>query len=258
MTWWYAFAAARYYPGAMAAALHMSFAHYAKAPAQHNTVPGQFSEWFDGDSLVNRGMRLSPWEAPRYIWAAVEGACGVQVRPEPEPPVVEPMLPPTWKWIGLRNLPMHHRHLSYFAGLVEASKPGADRASSRRDGRRATKTLQIFVTMPIDAGADAAVEVYESDISERVGVINEDFCVAAFERPREIVVCIGNAASSTTVGAFELDRVLGRHRQFDVQVYDSEMGGWTEPESRKREDLTRLGLNVEGQGFRIMRLRTND
>jgi glycogen debranching enzyme len=256
MTWWYAFAAARYYPGAMAAALHMSFAHYAKAPAQHNTVPGQFSEWFDGDSLVNRGMRLSPWEAPRYIWAAVEGACGVQLRPNPEPPVVEPMLPPTWKWIGLRHLPFHHRHLSYFAGLIEAPGPGADRPGGQHDGRHDAGRMQILTTTPIDAGAGAAVEVYEDDVSDRIGVINADLRVAAFERPGEVAVCIGNTATYTTIGAFELERVLGKHRQFNVQVYDSEMGAWTAPESRKREDLVRLGLNVEGQGFRIVRLRT--
>jgi hypothetical protein len=71
------------------------------------------------------------------------------------------------------------------------------------------------------------------------------------------VVCIGNTATYTTIGTFELDRVLGKHGQFAVQVYDSEMGAWTEPETRKRADLVHLGLNVEGQGFRIVRLRTS-
>jgi hypothetical protein len=257
MTWWYAFAAARYFPGAMAAALHMSFAHYAEAPAKHNTVPGQFSEWFDGDSLVNRGMRLSPWEAPRYIWAAVEGACGVMLRPEPQPPIVEPMLPPTWKWIGVRNLPFHRRQFSYFAGLIEAAGSRAGQTNGTHDGARAAKTLQILTTTPVDTGTGTAVEVYERDISDRVGVVNEDLRVIAFERSGEVVVCIGNTATHTTIGAFELDRVLGRHSQFAVQVYASEMGAWTELETRKRDDLVRLGLNVEAQGFRIVRLRTS-
>jgi glycogen debranching enzyme len=255
MTWWYAFAAARYYPGAMAAALHMSFAHYAKAPVVHNTVPGQFSEWFDGDSLVNRGMRLSPWEAPRYMWAAVEGACGVELRPDPESPFVEPMLPPTWKWIGLRNLPFHHRQLSYFAGLIEAPGPGTERSSGKSDGRRAAKTMRIFSTTPIDASGGTAVEVYDRDITDRVGVINEDVRVAAFERSDEIIVCVGNTSDYFTVSVFDLDRALGKHRDFNVRIYDSEMGAWSEPESRSREDLEQLGLNVQGKGFRIVRLR---
>jgi len=59
-TWWYAFAAARYHPEFMVRALHASFEHYNRHPRVFGTVPGQFSEWFDGESLINRGMRLSP------------------------------------------------------------------------------------------------------------------------------------------------------------------------------------------------------
>ncbi|HEY8284261.1 MAG TPA: amylo-alpha-1,6-glucosidase, partial [Chloroflexota bacterium] len=70
LTWWYAFGAARYHPALLVRALAASFAHYAADPRTNNTVPGQFSEWFDGESLVNRGMRLSPWEPPRFLWAA--------------------------------------------------------------------------------------------------------------------------------------------------------------------------------------------
>jgi len=32
-----------------------------------NTVPGQFSEWLHGETLVNQGMMLSPWFPPRYL-----------------------------------------------------------------------------------------------------------------------------------------------------------------------------------------------
>ena len=73
LTWWYAFGAARYHPHSMVRALRSSFEHYGVDPQRYNTVPGQFSEWFDGESLANRGMRLSPWEPPRFLWAAVEG-----------------------------------------------------------------------------------------------------------------------------------------------------------------------------------------
>lgn len=78
LSFWYAFSAAEYHPELMMEALSRSFEHYIRDPKAHNTVPGQFSEWFDGESLVNRGMRLSPWEPPRYLWAAIEGACGVK------------------------------------------------------------------------------------------------------------------------------------------------------------------------------------
>lgn len=53
LTWWYAFAAARYHPEFMVRALAASFQHYAGDPQKNNTVPGQFGEYFDGESLIN-------------------------------------------------------------------------------------------------------------------------------------------------------------------------------------------------------------
>ena len=48
-------------------------------PRRNNTVPGQFSEWLHGETLTNEGMMLSPWDPPRYLWAAVEGAAGLDM-----------------------------------------------------------------------------------------------------------------------------------------------------------------------------------
>ena len=48
-----------------------------KAGAARNTVPGQFGEWFDGGSLTNRGMYLSPWTGAKYLWAVAETVCGI-------------------------------------------------------------------------------------------------------------------------------------------------------------------------------------
>ncbi|HWE60897.1 MAG TPA: amylo-alpha-1,6-glucosidase, partial [Chloroflexota bacterium] len=95
LSWWYAFAAARYHPEIMVRALTASFAHYAANPKANNTVPGQFGEWFDGESLTNRGMRLSPWEPPRFLWAAVEGICGVVL--QPGTPKIQPLVPDAWR-----------------------------------------------------------------------------------------------------------------------------------------------------------------
>ncbi|MBV9271091.1 MAG: hypothetical protein JO165_08355, partial [Candidatus Eremiobacteraeota bacterium] len=113
LTWWYAFAAARYHPEFMVMALRSSFEHYARDPRRHNTVPGQFSEWFDGESLANRGMRLSPWEPPRFLWAAIEGVCGLTLTGDL--PQIQPLVPANWKWLALRRLPFHGEEVSYFA-----------------------------------------------------------------------------------------------------------------------------------------------
>src|SRR5450756_918415 len=54
-----------------------TFRQYELDPTNQNTVPGQFSEWYHGESLVNNGMKLSPWFPPKYLWTAVEGVCGI-------------------------------------------------------------------------------------------------------------------------------------------------------------------------------------
>ena len=79
VTFWYAFAAARFNAAFMAYALGTSFRHYSRDPRRNNTVPGQFSEWLHGETLVNQGMMLSPWFPPRYLWAAIEGAAGLDL-----------------------------------------------------------------------------------------------------------------------------------------------------------------------------------
>jgi hypothetical protein len=63
----------------MVQALRTSFEHYARDPKKNNTVPGQYSEWMDGESLVNRVMRLSSWKPPRFVLAAIQGVCGVNI-----------------------------------------------------------------------------------------------------------------------------------------------------------------------------------
>ena len=256
MTWWYAFAAARYHPGGMVRALRASFEHYARAPKIHNTVPGQFSEWFDGESLVNRGMRLSPWEAPRYLWAAVEGICGVMVRPEPEPPVVHPLLPLEWKWVGLRNLTYHGRHLSYFAARLGAPGPGAEQAEmQQQESQSAGLYMRLYASGELQMEEGHAVDVYAKDVSDHVGVLNDALRVVALERPDEYVICVGNTATHTAIGALELDSLLNYDKHYHVHLYNSERGMWTRGEAADTEDMRRMALVIEAQGFRILRLR---
>ena len=103
VTFLYAFAAARFNPGFMAYALGTSFQHYSRDPGRNNTVPGQFSEWLHGETLANQGMMLSPWYPPRYVWAAIEGAGGLDLGGRQL--ACSPRLPPQWKWLGVRNVP---------------------------------------------------------------------------------------------------------------------------------------------------------
>jgi hypothetical protein len=257
VTWWYAFAAARYHPDGMVQALRASFEHYARAPKIHNTVPGQFSEWFDGESLVNRGMRLSPWEAPRFLWAAVEGVCGVMLRPPPDPPMVQPLLPLEWKWVGLRKLVYHHDQLSFFAARLGAPGPGAAEANQTGAGQRIedASSTQLYATGPLQVVDGHRIEVYERDVSDEVRLLNDHLRMVALARPGEHLICVGNTARQTSVGALELSALVDTSRRYDAELYNSERGTWTHGQFNQSEDLLRVTLVIEAQGFRILRLR---
>ncbi|MBV8531176.1 MAG: hypothetical protein JO104_07650, partial [Candidatus Eremiobacteraeota bacterium] len=175
LTWWYAFAAARYHPEFMVAALRASFEHYARDPRLHDTVPGQFSEWFNGDSLVNRGMRLSPWEPPRFLWAAIEGVCGLTLTGDR--PKIDPLIPANWKWVGLRRLPYHGREISYFAV-------------------RTRGTLMLFTTCEVDT--EFVHSLYERDVSDKIPLFSSSVRTIALQRGGEIALLVGNVSDATT------------------------------------------------------------
>ncbi len=71
-------------------ALSASFRNFSRDPRRNNTVPGQFSEWLHGETLTNEGMMLSPWDPPRYLWAAVEGAAGLDLSDDDLSPAPAP------------------------------------------------------------------------------------------------------------------------------------------------------------------------
>ena len=67
-----------------------------------NVVPGEFPERLHGETFVSRGMTMSPWMPPTYLWLGVEGLMGV--RPSFEGLEISPAIPKTWKWVAVRDL----------------------------------------------------------------------------------------------------------------------------------------------------------
>ncbi|HZO95390.1 MAG TPA: hypothetical protein VFB22_16700 [Candidatus Baltobacteraceae bacterium] len=98
LTLWFAVALAR--NGATLLAAHLLEAIYAsmEGGSARNTVPGEFGEWFDGGSLTNRGMYLSPWTGAKYLWAVAETVCGLDGYRTSGRPHIAPLLPPDWTW----------------------------------------------------------------------------------------------------------------------------------------------------------------
>jgi hypothetical protein len=232
LTWRYAFAAARYHPEFMVAALRSSFEHYAADPKANNTVPGQFSEWFDGESLVNRGMRLSPWEPPRFLWAAVEGVCGLTLTPSTAR--VNPLIPPDWKWVALRRLPYHGREITYFAA---------------RQGAR----FHLYANADIETTHHK--EIYDEDISTRVHAFSASAEVVALRRPGEIMALVGNVGEQTSVVPLNLQEVLDADASYDLRIYSSEHKEWQLGTRETGRTLTSLAVPIESNGFRAIELK---
>jgi glycogen debranching enzyme len=111
LTLWYAASAARYDPDAALAAIEM-VARPLVDPMEPevNVHPAEFSEWFDGDTGVNRGMHLSPWVAPTFIWAVLEGLLGL--RWQKGQAAFHPNWPTEWNQISVSNMPSAEGPLS--------------------------------------------------------------------------------------------------------------------------------------------------
>jgi hypothetical protein len=84
-----------------------------EAGAPRNTVPGQFGEWFDGGSLTNRGMYLSPWTGAKYLWAVAETVCGLDGYRTSGRPHLAPLLPSGWTWAAAARVHWGGRRHTY-------------------------------------------------------------------------------------------------------------------------------------------------
>lgn len=233
LSFWYAFAAAKIYPDAMVRNLKAGYATYLRDPKIFNTVPGQFSEWFDGESLVNRGMRLSPWEPPRYLWAAIEGACGLTLHDSPRKVQVAPLMPSGWRWLGLSRLPLHGREVSYFV---------------MRDQSR----FHVFATAKLEVAGD--LEVYDEDVTDQIERLDPDVVVLALRRGDEKLVCIGSTLDVAYTFPVSLGRLIESDRNYRVELYNQAWGRWAEGEAASGSDLKNMALRIEAQSFALARL----
>lgn len=232
LTWWYAFAAARYHPEFMVRALRSSFEHYAASPATFNTVPGEFSEWFDGESLVNRGLRLSPWEPPRFLWAAIEGVCGLSVRPGNA--VIEPLIPASWRWIGLRRLPYHGHELSYFA--------------TRQHGG-----IRVYATAEVECREE--LQCFEEDVTDKLVVMSDAAAAIALKRPGELLVLMGNISTQTTTAPVDVSGLIDRETRYHQRIYNSERDEWVHKTDIYGLDIGPIAVSIEVHGFRLIEFR---
>jgi hypothetical protein len=82
-----------------------------------NTVPGEFGEWFDGGSLSNRGMYLSPWTGAKYLWAVAETVGGLNGYRTSGRPHLAPLRPKDWTWMAAARVHWAGRRCTYLIDL---------------------------------------------------------------------------------------------------------------------------------------------
>lgn len=230
VSFWYAFAAANYSPQFMDYALGESFHNYSTDPRRNNTVPGQFSEWLHGETLVNEGMMLSPWFPPRYLWAAIEGCAGFDI--DSGDLGLSPRLAPNWKWLGVQNLPYRGKSLTWFA--VRAPD------------------VQIYTNFHMQNSA--SYRAYDEDISGEVAAGHDAVCVLAFRQGADLLVFLGNTSGETVSTSVKVRSPLkGSYR---VRAYESLLGRWKDKGLMPAERLQRgVVLQIEHKGFALADLQ---
>ena len=230
VSFWYAVAAARFNPARMAHSLAASFQHYSSDPRRNNTVPGQFSEWLHGETLVNQGMMLSPWFPPRYLWAAIEGAAGLDI--SSGTPTVNPRLAPEWQWMGVSNVPFRGKNLTWFAARLPE--------------------LQMYGNFQFDRSTTSLE--YEDDVSKSVSTIGDAVASIALRRGGDIVVFAGNTSAHTVATAVTLDMPLTG--SYSVRAFNSLRRAWVDGEDLDAAALRRgIALELAGKGFCVIELR---
>ena len=229
VTFWYAFAAARFNPDSMAASLRESFRHYSRDPLRNNTVPGQFSEWLHGETLANQGMMLSPWFPPRFLWAAIEGAAGLDL--SGDDPTCSPRLSPDWSWLGVRRLCLRGKLVSWF--VVRAD------------------TLRLYGSFRFSN--DMQYQAYDCDVTDEYLISPDDAVVGiALEREDQVVIFVGNTANRTVTTSLRFVKDVGPN--YSTRSYNSLRGEWIVGEITRDELRGGIALEIDRHGFCVLEL----
>ncbi len=228
-SFWFAFAAARYNPEFMDRALSDSFKNFSMDPRRNNTVPGQFSEWLHGETLTNEGMMLSPWDPPRYLWAAIEGVVGLD--PSGDGVSLHPRLSSDWKWLAVQNVPYRQRRLSYFAVR--------------------SPDLEIYANF--QPHGPLAYQNYDDDISDQVHAGTDGVCALGLRTGDRLMLFAGNTSEQTVNTSLQIGVPLSG--QYRTRLYESLLGQWVDRGLLSAENFQQGHvLQIERKGFCLLEL----
>lgn len=231
VSYWFAFAAAHFSSEFMEHALHAGFQNYSRNPRQNNTVPGQFSEWLHGETLVNRGMMLSPWFPPRYLWAALEGAAGFDLNSGDAR--IRPLPASHWKWLAARRVQYRGQEISWL--IVHMPEP------------------TVYTTYRPEADAREVHEIYDEDVTHLIGIEGKAAIALALRRGSEFLLAAGNTDAHTVDVALWLDELP--EGTYHYCAFDSLTGRWTDHDDLPAAQVRRgISITIERKGFQLLRL----
>ncbi|MDQ2681836.1 MAG: hypothetical protein M3Y21_12595, partial [Candidatus Eremiobacteraeota bacterium] len=162
LTLWFAVALAR--NGMVEQAVHWMHAIYEamEGGSARNTVPGEFGEWFDGGSLTNRGMYLSPWTGAKYLWAVAETVGGLDGYRTSGRPHLAPLKPKDWQWVAAARMHWGGQLCTYVIDLVRSVIYGNMPELSAEEPFQCiyagNDVSGEVITSPVDVGAIAFEE----------------------------------------------------------------------------------------------------
>jgi hypothetical protein len=148
------------------------------------------------------------------------------------------LIPPHWRWVGLRKLPYHGAEISFLAIRED-------------EGEHAG---QFHIRATCDVATDHELSRYEEDVTDTVGVLNPDVCHLALRRPGEAVLLVGNTSPNTMIVPLDLNGLLTPDTDYTVDLYDSESHTWRHGETTSAANLRTPAVTIETGGFRVLRL----
>ncbi|MCE5276885.1 MAG: hypothetical protein ABFD92_13550 [Planctomycetaceae bacterium] len=231
-TWWFAMGCLGMHNRIMGDSLERAYRYIVQDPKTYNTVPGQFNEWCDGQTLVNRGMPLSPWAPPRFIWAALEGLAGVEIKKEQF--TVNPRIPGQWSWMQVDNLAFRGRRHSFFV-------------TRQKDG------LHLYTCS--DIKSHFPVHRYRKCLRSSVEPLTGGMTAAVFERPDESILLFASSRHRMLVGPLLAHDAIRRHATYHVWRLDSMQRDWDDLGKIRGRDLQRIAVRIEPQGYALYRFR---
>jgi hypothetical protein len=156
-----------------------------EAGAVRNTVPGEFAEWFDGGSLTNRGMYLSPWTGAKYLWAVAETIGGLDGYRTSGRPHLVPLRPQGWKWVAAARVRWGGKLCTYVIDFQRNHIYGNMRELSAEEPfvcmYAGTDVSDEVTTSPVEVGAiafeddDGAVRVFVCNMNDQSRSVSIEF-----------------------------------------------------------------------------------